>query len=57
MRALGFSGNVVLGADVDGRLVGFALGWAGIDEDGLHIHSHMLAALPERRHAGVGTAL
>jgi predicted GNAT superfamily acetyltransferase len=55
--ALSFSGNVPYGA-VDGdRLVGFVLGWAGVDDVGLHAHSHMLAALPDRRHTGVGYAL
>jgi predicted GNAT superfamily acetyltransferase len=55
--ALAHSGNVPLGAYDDERLVGFVLGWAGVDEVGLHVHSHMLAALPERRHRGVGYAL
>jgi predicted GNAT superfamily acetyltransferase len=57
MTALAHSGNVPLGAYDDDRLVGFVLGWAGVDEEGLHVHSHMLAALPERRHRGVGYAL
>jgi predicted GNAT superfamily acetyltransferase len=57
--ALGESGNAPFGAlDDDGLLVGYVLGWAGVDEaDGLHVHSHMLAALPDRRHRGVGYAL
>jgi predicted GNAT superfamily acetyltransferase len=33
------------------------LGWAGVDQEGLHVHSHMVAALPDRRHKGVGYAL
>ena len=57
MTALAHSGNVPLGAYDGDRLVGFVLGWAGVDEGGLHVHSHMLAALPERRHRGVGYAL
>jgi predicted GNAT superfamily acetyltransferase len=57
VRALAVSGNVPIAAEADGRMIGFVLGWAGVDEDGLHVHSHMLAALPDRRHAGVGTAL
>jgi predicted GNAT superfamily acetyltransferase len=57
VRALGVSGNVPWGAEADGELIGFVLGWAGVDEDGLHVHSHMLATIPDRRHAGVGTAL
>jgi predicted GNAT superfamily acetyltransferase len=56
--ALAESGNTPTGAfDRDDLLVGYVLGWAGIDEDGLHVHSHMLAALPGRRHRGVGSAL
>ncbi|HTG47980.1 MAG TPA: GNAT family N-acetyltransferase [Actinomycetota bacterium] len=57
IRALAASGNVPWGAFADGALIGFVLGWAGVDDDGLHVHSHMLAALPTRRHAGVGYAL
>jgi predicted GNAT superfamily acetyltransferase len=57
ITALAYSGNVPLGAYDDERLIGFVLGWAGVDERGLHVHSHMLAALPEWRHRGVGYAL
>ena len=58
IRALAGSGNVPWGA-VDGdEVIGYVLGWAAISpSDGLHEHSHMLAALPDRRHAGVGYAL
>ena len=55
--ALGESGNAPFGAFEDDLLVGYVLGWAGVDADGLHIHSHMLATLPDRRHRGVGFAL
>jgi predicted GNAT superfamily acetyltransferase len=56
--ALAESGNMPTGAfDHDEVLIGYVLGWAGVDEGGLHVHSHMLAALPERRHRGVGFAL
>ncbi len=56
--ALGESGNVPYAAWDDAGIVGFVLGWAGVDpHDGLHAHSHMLAALPDRRHRGVGYAL
>ena len=58
IMALAESGNVPWGADSGGDTIGYVLGWAGIDpEDGLHVHSHMLAALPGRRHRGVGYAL
>jgi predicted GNAT superfamily acetyltransferase len=56
--ALGASGNVPYGAYDDHGMVGFVLGWAGVDPlDGWHAHSHMLATLPGRRHKGVGYAL
>jgi len=58
IRALGDSGNEPYGAFDDDELVGYVLGWAGVDPvDGLHLHSHMLATLPERRSSGVGFAL
>jgi predicted GNAT superfamily acetyltransferase len=58
IHALGASGNVPWGAFDGEELIGYVLGWMGIDpEEGLHTHSHMLAALPDRRHHGVGYAL
>jgi predicted GNAT superfamily acetyltransferase len=58
LRALADSGNVPYGAFDGDETIGYVLGWAGVDpEDGLHTHSHMLAALPARRHRGVGYAL
>ncbi|HEY7659683.1 MAG TPA: GNAT family N-acetyltransferase [Actinomycetota bacterium] len=58
LRALADSGNVPYGAFAGAETVGYVLGWAGVEpEDGLHVHSHMLAALPDRRHRGVGYAL
>ena len=57
VRALCVSGNVPWGAEAGGSVIGFVLGWAGVDEGGLHVHSHMLASVPDRRHAGVGYAL
>jgi len=57
VRALAASGNVSWGAIDADRLVGFVLGWAGVDDGGLHVHSHMLAAVPDSRHRGVGAAL
>lgn len=58
IHALGASGNVPWGAFDGQEMIGYVLGWTGVDpEDGLHTHSHMLAALPERRHHGVGYAL
>jgi predicted GNAT superfamily acetyltransferase len=58
IRALAKSGNAPYGALADGKLVGYVMGWIGVDErDGPHVHSHMLAAVPDRRHRGVGYAL
>jgi predicted GNAT superfamily acetyltransferase len=59
LRALADSGNVPFGAFDGEALLGYVLGWVGIDpeEDGPHVHSHMLAALPDRRHRGIGYAL
>lgn len=57
LTALAHSGNEPLGAYDGDHLVGFVFGWAGVDGDGLHVHSHMLAAVPDRRHRGVGYAL
>lgn len=58
IRALGDSGNTPYGAWDGDQLIGYVLGWAGVTpEDGLHMHSHMLATLPDRRHRGVGYAL
>ena len=58
LRALAESGNVPYGAYAGEDLIGYVLGWAGVDpNEGLHVHSHMLAAIPDRRHRGVGFAL
>jgi predicted GNAT superfamily acetyltransferase len=57
IRALAESGNVPYGAFEGSTLVGYVLGWGGVDGEGLHVHSHMLAVLPGRRHGGVGYAL
>jgi predicted GNAT superfamily acetyltransferase len=58
LRALADSGNAPYGAFAGDESIGYVLSWAGVDlQDGLHVHSHMLAAIPDRRHAGVGFAL
>jgi predicted GNAT superfamily acetyltransferase len=58
LRALADSGNVPYGAFDRDDVVGYVLGWVGVDvEDGLHVHSHMLAAVPDRQHRGIGFAL
>ncbi|HSJ51797.1 MAG TPA: GNAT family N-acetyltransferase [Actinomycetota bacterium] len=58
LRALAESGNVPYGAFAGDELTGYVLGWIGSGpEEALHVHSHMLATLPDRRHHGVGYAL
>lgn len=58
IRALGDSGNTPWGAFDGDEMIGYVLGWSGVDpQEGLHTHSHMLATLPDRRHHGVGYAL
>lgn len=58
IRALGDSGNTPWGAFSGDEMIGYVLGWSGVDpEEGLHAHSHMLATVPDRRHRGVGYAL
>jgi predicted GNAT superfamily acetyltransferase len=58
IRALQGSGNLPYGAFRDGGMIGYVLGFLGDDPvDGLHVHSHMLAVVPNLRHAGVGYAL
>jgi predicted GNAT superfamily acetyltransferase len=56
-RAFQHAGCGVYGAaDADGGLVGFVLGFLGWN-DGMHMHSHMLAVVPEWQSRGVGYAL
>ena len=58
LRALGDSSNPPYGAFDGDELIGYVLGWIAADEqDGLIVHSHMLATVPHRRHKGVGYAL
>ncbi len=60
MRALQHAGCVLLGAREQGArgevLAGFVFGFMGF-EGGFHLHSHMLAVLPELQAHGVGFAL
>jgi predicted GNAT superfamily acetyltransferase len=57
IRALADSGNEPYGAFREGELVGYVLDWMGLDGDGSHLHSHMLAVAPGLRSRGVGYAL
>lgn len=57
LLALQQSGNFLEGAYRNGRLVGFALAFLGRDDEGVHLHSHLLAVSPGERGSGVGFAL
>jgi predicted GNAT superfamily acetyltransferase len=56
LRAFQTAGSVLYGAEAGGDMVGFVLGFLGFG-GGLHLHSHMLAAVPEWQSRGVGYAL
>lgn len=56
IKGLAHAGNVVLVALKDHVPVGFSLGYLGWT-GGFHMHSHMTAASPGHRSAGVGFAL
>jgi predicted GNAT superfamily acetyltransferase len=51
------TGGQVIGAFVEGRMVGFALAYPGIRENKPYLHSHMAAVLPEFRDLGIGRSL
>lgn len=57
IRAFMDSGNLPWGAFDGETVVGYVLGFLGMNHDGPHVHSHMLAVLPEYRSKGVGYAL
>jgi predicted GNAT superfamily acetyltransferase len=50
-------GGILLGAHVDGKLVGFVVGFLARSEGKLFHASHMLGVLPEHQHRGIGAAL
>jgi len=51
------TGGQVLGAFDGGRMVGFAQAFAATREGKVHLHSHMLAVLPEYQGRGIGRLL
>jgi len=58
LRALSHSGNYVVGAFSEERMVGGLIGWLGGHPPGdLHLHSHVLGVLPDREAHGVGFQL
>jgi predicted GNAT superfamily acetyltransferase len=56
LRAFQHAGVVLYGAESERRSVGFVFGFLGF-EGGLHLHSHMLAVLPDKQDRGVGYTL
>ncbi len=51
------SGGQVLGAFHEDKAIGFALAFAGVHGARIHLHSHMVAVLPEYQDRGVGRTL
>ena len=56
LKAMVHSGSYLSGALIDNKIVGAAFAFPATN-DGLHLHSHMTAVLPEFRDKGVGYAL
>jgi predicted GNAT superfamily acetyltransferase len=56
LQAMVHSGSYLSGAYIEDELVGAAFAFPATN-DGLHLHSHMTAVLPEFRDKGVGYAL
>jgi predicted GNAT superfamily acetyltransferase len=57
LRALAAHGNPVLGAWRGQELIGAQLGFVGVSDEGLALHSHITAVTPGLEHRGVGFAL
>ncbi len=51
------SGGQVLSAFHEDKAIGFALAFAGVHGGRIHLHSHMVAVLPEYQDRGVGRML
>jgi len=56
LQAMVYSGSYLSGAFIGSKIVGAAFAFPATN-DGLHLHSHMTAVLPEFRDKGVGYAL
>ena len=56
LQAMVHSGSYLSGAFIDDKIVGAAFAFPATN-DGLHLHSHMTAVLPEFRDKGVGYAI
>ena len=56
LQAMVHSGSYLTGAFIDNNIVGAAFAFPATN-DGLHLHSHMTAVIPDFRDKGVGYAL
>lgn len=57
LRALSHAGNHAAGAFVDGRLAGAVVGFLGMEDGAVALHSHIMGLLAGRRSRGMGFAL
>ena len=57
LKAIVHTGGSVLGAELDGRLVGFCTGFAAWRGEQLCLWSHMAAVLPSQQGQGIGQRL
>ncbi len=57
MNAAVHNGGVVIGAELEGRLIGFCFAFVGWREEGRLLWSHMAGVLPEFRNQGIGFQL
>lgn len=57
MKAATHTGGCVLGAEADGRMIGFCFGMAGRREGEIWLWSHMTAVHPDYQSGGIGFAL
>ena len=57
LRAIVHSGGAVIGAEADGRLIGFCFGFAALQDGELWLWSHMAAVHPDFQGRGIGFRL
>ena len=57
LKAIAHTGGCVLGAELDGRLVGFCTGFAALRDGERFLWSHMAATLPDLQGRGIGARL
>lgn len=57
LQALVHNGSYLAGVFIGDRIVGAAFAFPGVDDHGLHLHSHMAGVLPEVRDRAIGFAI